>query len=142
MDGKLVLVVEDNEMNMELVRDVLHAKGYRTLEATSGEAALELVQEQAPDLILLDIQLPGIDGVTTLARLRELPATADDRGGRAHGPGDGGRPGVVPRRRFRRIHLEADRRPRVHPRGRGVLRWRVSDAGRILVVDDIPENLR
>jgi CheY-like chemotaxis protein len=77
MDGKLVLVVEDNAVNMELVRDVLHAKGYRTLEASSGEEALELAAEQTPDLILLDVQLPGIDGVTTLARLRELPATAE-----------------------------------------------------------------
>ena len=76
MDGKLVLVVEDNPINMELVRDVLHAKGYRTLEATSGEAALELVEQETPDLILLDIQLPGMDGVATLARLRQGPSTA------------------------------------------------------------------
>ena len=76
MEGKLVLVVEDNAVNMELVRDVLQAKGYRTLEATSGEEALELVRGEAPDLILLDIQLPGIDGVETLARLREAPETA------------------------------------------------------------------
>jgi CheY-like chemotaxis protein len=77
MDGNLVLVVEDNEINMELVRDVLGAKGYRTLEATSGEAALEVVQNQAPDLILLDIQLPGMDGYTTLQRLRAMPAAAE-----------------------------------------------------------------
>jgi two-component system cell cycle response regulator DivK len=77
MDGKLVLVVEDNDVNMELVREVLHAKGYRTLEATTGEEALALVSEHTPDLILLDIQLPGIDGVTTLARLRETAATAE-----------------------------------------------------------------
>jgi CheY-like chemotaxis protein len=77
MDGNLVLVVEDNEINMELVRDVLGAKGYRTLEATSGEAALEIVQKQAPDLILLDIQLPGMDGYTTLQRLRAMPAAAE-----------------------------------------------------------------
>jgi CheY-like chemotaxis protein len=76
MDGKLVLVVEDNPINMELVRDVLRAKGYRTLEATSGEAALELVEQETPDLILLDIQLPGMDGVATLARLRQGPSTA------------------------------------------------------------------
>ena len=70
-----MLVVEDNALNMELVRDVLHAKGYRTLEATSGEEALELAGQHEPALILLDIQLPGIDGVTTLGRLREtVPA--------------------------------------------------------------------
>ena len=75
MDGKLVLVVEDNEINMELFRDILHAKGYRTLEATSGEAALELVGGASPDLVLLDVHLPGIDGVETLARLRERTDT-------------------------------------------------------------------
>ena len=76
MDGKLVLVVENNEINMELFRDVLHAKGYRMLEATSGETALEVVEDETPDLILLDIQMPGIDGIETLCRLRERPATA------------------------------------------------------------------
>ena len=76
MAGELVLVVEDNEINMELVRDVLHAKGYRVLEATSGEEGLELAAQHSPDLILLDIQLPGIDGVATLGRLRERDATA------------------------------------------------------------------
>jgi CheY-like chemotaxis protein len=75
MEGKRVLVVEDNEINMQLFRDVLHAKGYQTLEAISGEAALELVGDETPDLILLDIQLPGIDGVETLARLRERTDT-------------------------------------------------------------------
>jgi two-component system cell cycle response regulator DivK len=76
MEGKLVLVVEDNEINMELVRDVLLAKGYRTLEATSGEHAVELAGEHLPDLILMDIELPGIDGVNALGRLRENEATA------------------------------------------------------------------
>ena len=77
MADKLVLVVEDNEINMELVRDVLLAKGYRTLEATSGEEALALAAAHSPDLILLDIQLPGIDGVTTLGKLRGNAGTAD-----------------------------------------------------------------
>jgi two-component system cell cycle response regulator DivK len=76
MSGSLVLVVEDNEKNMKLFRDVLQAKGYRTLEATTGERALTLAAEHAPDLILMDIQLPGMDGVTALGRLRENDATA------------------------------------------------------------------
>ena len=76
MEGSLVLVVEDNEKNMKLVRDVLQAKGYRTLEATTGEQAVELAREHVPDLILMDIQLPGIDGVTALGRLREDETTA------------------------------------------------------------------
>ncbi len=76
MAGELILVVEDNEKNMKLFRDVLQATGYRTLEATNGEEAVELATEHVPDLILMDIQLPGIDGVTALGRLRENERTA------------------------------------------------------------------
>jgi len=72
--GIQVLVVEDNEKNMKLFRDVLHASGYRTLEAATGERAVELVFEHRPDLVLMDIQLPDIDGIEALSRLR-----ADDR---------------------------------------------------------------
>ena len=74
MTGPQVLVVEDNERNMKLFRDVLHASGYRTLEAATGERAVELVFEHRPDLVLMDIQLPDIDGVEALDRLR-----ADER---------------------------------------------------------------
>ena len=74
MAGEQVLVVEDNEMNMKLLRDVLYATGYRTLEATTGAEAVELATLHAPDLVLMDIQLPDIDGVQALRRLR-----ADDR---------------------------------------------------------------
>jgi len=70
MMGPQVLVVEDNERNMKLFRDVLQASGYRTLEATTGERAVELVFEHRPDLVLMDIQLPDIDGVEALDRLR------------------------------------------------------------------------
>ena len=71
-----ILVVEDNEKNMKLFRDVLQASGYRTLEATSGVRAVELATEHVPDLVLLDIQLPDIDGVEALARLRADERTA------------------------------------------------------------------
>jgi two-component system, cell cycle response regulator DivK len=74
MTGAQVLVVEDNERNMKLFRDVLQASGFRTLEATTGEQAVELVLEHRPDLVLMDIQLPDIDGIEALDRLR-----ADDR---------------------------------------------------------------
>jgi two-component system cell cycle response regulator DivK len=74
MTGPQVLVVEDNERNMKLFRDVLQASGFRTLEATTGERAVELVFEHRPDLVLMDIQLPDIDGIQALDRLR-----ADDR---------------------------------------------------------------
>jgi two-component system, cell cycle response regulator DivK len=76
MTGPQILVVEDNERNMKLFRDVLHASGYRTLEAATGERAVELVFEHRPDLVLMDIQLPDIDGVEALARLRADGRTA------------------------------------------------------------------
>ena len=76
MLGKRVLIVEDNEKNMKLVRDVLQATGYRTLEATTGEEAVELALSQAPALVLMDVQLPGIDGVEALERLRQNERTA------------------------------------------------------------------
>jgi two-component system, cell cycle response regulator DivK len=71
-----VLVVEDNEKNMKLFRDLLQAKGYETLEATSAERALELARAQELDLILMDVQLPGMDGVTALTHLRADEATS------------------------------------------------------------------
>jgi two-component system, cell cycle response regulator DivK len=74
--GECVLVVEDNEKNMKLVRDVLQASGYATLEATTGEEAVELALSQAPALVLMDVQLPGIDGVAALDRLRDDERTA------------------------------------------------------------------
>ena len=76
MAGERVLVVEDNEVGMKLFRDVLLATGYRTLEATTGRQAVELAAEHAPDLVLMDIQLPDIDGVEVLRRLRADERTA------------------------------------------------------------------
>lgn len=76
MAGERVLIVEDNEKNMKLVRDILQAMGYEPLEATTGEDALAVAAESAPALILMDIQLPDLDGATALQRLR-----ADDRTG-------------------------------------------------------------
>jgi two-component system, cell cycle response regulator DivK len=71
-----VLVVEDNERNMKLFRDVLEASGYRTLEARTGLRAVELVTERGADLVLMDIQLPDIDGIEALTRLRADERTA------------------------------------------------------------------
>ena len=71
-----ILIVEDNDKNLKLVRDVLQFKGYRTLEATTATEGLRLAREERPALILMDIQLPDFDGITALARLREDPITA------------------------------------------------------------------
>jgi two-component system, cell cycle response regulator DivK len=76
MAGERILVVEDNERNMKLFRDVLTARGYRTLEATTGAQAVELAADHAPELVLMDIQLPDIDGVEALGRLRADRRTA------------------------------------------------------------------
>jgi two-component system cell cycle response regulator DivK len=76
MAGKRILVVEDNEKNMKLFRDVLIATGYETLEATTGAGAVALAAERVPDLVLMDIQLPDIDGVEALTRLRQDERTA------------------------------------------------------------------
>ena len=76
MTGERVLVVEDNEKNMKLFRDVLVASGYRTLEATTGSEAVAMASEHTPDLVLMDIQLPDLDGVQALHRLRADPRTA------------------------------------------------------------------
>ena len=76
MAGAQILVVEDNEKNMKLFRDVLVATGFRTLEATTGGQAVELAAEHRPDLVLMDIQLPDIGGVEALNRLRADERTA------------------------------------------------------------------
>ena len=76
MAGELILVVEDNDKNRKLVRDVLTAKGYRLVEAETGEDGVRLAVEQGPALVLMDIQLPGINGIEALRQLRADPATA------------------------------------------------------------------
>jgi two-component system cell cycle response regulator DivK len=72
----LVLIVEDNEKNLKLVRDVLQVKGYRTLEAGTAEDGIRLAREAKPDLILMDIHLPGMNGIEARRVLRDDPATA------------------------------------------------------------------
>jgi two-component system cell cycle response regulator DivK len=76
MPAERILVVEDNERNMKLLRDVLNAVGYSTVEASTGGDALALAVEVAPALVLMDIRLPDMDGLEALARLRGSPRTA------------------------------------------------------------------
>jgi len=71
----VVLIVEDNLMNMKLVRDVLQFKGYDTLEATTGREGVRMCIEHLPDLVLMDIQLPDIDGMTAFQEIRAHPHT-------------------------------------------------------------------
>src|SRR6202171_3602854 len=75
MAGELLLIIEDNEKNRKLVRDVLQFKGYETIETETGEEGVELARSRQPALVLMDIQLPGIDGITALKQLRSEPAT-------------------------------------------------------------------
>lgn len=75
MSDALILVVEDDEKNLKLMRHLLQFKGYRTLEAMTGGAGVALAKEHHPDLILMDIQLPDMDGLMALKQLRAAPET-------------------------------------------------------------------
>ena len=75
MSQELVLIVEDNEKNRKLIRDLLQAKGYQTIESDSAEEGIKLAEARKPALILMDIQLPGMDGITALKQLKAAPAT-------------------------------------------------------------------
>jgi CheY-like chemotaxis protein len=77
MANELILIVEDNEKNRKLARDVLFHKGYRIAEAETGEDGVRLAGELHPDLVLMDIQLPGMSGIDALRLLRNDPATRD-----------------------------------------------------------------
>ena len=75
MANELILIIEDNEKNRRLCRDVLQVKGYKTIESETAEEGLKLALDQAPALILMDIQLPGMDGITAMKQLKADPNT-------------------------------------------------------------------
>lgn len=77
MSDDLILIVEDNEKNRKLVRDVLAYKGFRTMESESAEEGVRLARAHRPALILMDIQLPGMNGIDALRSLRADPQTRD-----------------------------------------------------------------
>ena len=73
--NELILIIEDNEKNRRLCRDVLQVKGYKTIESETAEEGLKLALDQVPALILMDIQLPGMDGITAMKQLKADPKT-------------------------------------------------------------------
>ncbi|MGH7312525.1 MAG: response regulator [Candidatus Rokuibacteriota bacterium] len=77
MSQRTVLYVEDNEYNRKIVRQLLSRTSYRLLEAPDGEAAMALVRQDRPDLVLMDVQLPRMSGLDVTRALRAEPATAD-----------------------------------------------------------------
>jgi CheY-like chemotaxis protein len=76
MADQLILIIEDNERNLKLVRDVLQFNGFQTAEARTAEDGLALASANPPDLVLLDLQLPGIDGLEAFRQLRGSSSTA------------------------------------------------------------------
>ena len=77
MAQELILIVEDNEKNLKLVRDLLQFNGYQTIEAMTAEEGIEIARAHHPALILMDIHLPGMDGITALQHLRADPLTKE-----------------------------------------------------------------
>lgn len=75
----VILIIEDNDNNMMLLRDILEFKGYEVLAATNGAEGVRLALERKPDLVLMDIQLPDIDGMTAFAQIRADPDAQDIR---------------------------------------------------------------
>jgi two-component system cell cycle response regulator DivK len=75
MANELILIVEDNDQNRKLARDLLQVNGYRTIETQTGEDGVALAAERAPDLVVMDIHLPGMSGIDALAKLRAAPQT-------------------------------------------------------------------
>ena len=76
MSGK-ILVVDDNEANLRLIAAVLKTRGYRLIEATSGESARTAIADQQPVLVLMDVQMPGLSGIDVARTIRAMPALAD-----------------------------------------------------------------
>jgi len=75
MARELILIIEDNEKNRKLIRDLLQAKGYQTIESDTAEEGISLAEERKPALILMDIQLSGLDGIAAMKQLKAAPTT-------------------------------------------------------------------
>ena len=88
MANELILIIEDNEKNRKLIRDLLQVKGYQTIESETAEDGLKLAEEKTPALILMDIQLSGMDGITAMKQLKAAPKTKTHTDCRHYGIGD------------------------------------------------------
>lgn len=77
MAGEKILIIEDNLLNLELVRDLLEVAGYSVCQAETAEEGITLARGKMPDLILMDINLPGMDGLTAVRELKQDPVTGD-----------------------------------------------------------------
>lgn len=77
MSGEKILLVEDNPVNRRLAEFLLRSRGYEVREAATAQEAFEILKTERPDLIVMDIQLPGMDGLEATKRLKEQPGTAD-----------------------------------------------------------------
>ena len=77
MAGKKILLIEDNEVNRRLAGFLLRSQGYQVIEATTAQAAFDMIPNNRPDLIVMDIQLPGMDGLEATTKLKAEPATAN-----------------------------------------------------------------
>ena len=139
-----ILIVEDNPLNMELATDVLEAAGYHVVQAETAEEGIEQARYGNPDLILMDVALPGMDGVAAIRVLKEDPTDPGHPRGGGHGARHEGGRGDGRGGRRQRVSDEADQRPnvprvrrRVSPRRPGARR-RMScpRQSNILVVDD------
>ena len=105
---KKVMIVEDNELNMKLFRDLIEASGYETVRTRNGLEALELARTHRPDLILMDIQLPEVSGLEVTKWLKEDDDLHTDPGDRGNRLRHEGRRGAHPAGRLRSLHLQAD----------------------------------
>jgi len=118
MTQPTILVVDDNPTNLKLVSDVLECSGYPILKAEDAEAALAVIQKNPPALILMDIALPGMDGLTLTRKLKSEPTTKDIRIIALTAFCDEGRRSKGARSRVRRLHHQTDRYPAASGSGR------------------------